>query len=354
MLKFNPQMLIIARDSRGMTQKQLAAAANVAQGSVSKVENGQLEPSVEWIAAFAHALNYPPSFFAATADDRLPVTFFRKQQALPASASKMIRAATAIRRLHIEKLIESVDLPANNVPSVDVRGIQSAAHFARELRIAWRVPHGPIANMTELLEDNGVVVVGVDFSSDYISGLSVYEARGGTPPMMFVSKSVPGDRLRFTLAHELAHMVFHHHAPSPGADCEDEADAFASEFLLPHDQVRGLFPSRLTLADLVQLKLQWGVSMQALLKRAQATGRVSENHATRLWRQISSLGYKKREPVDVAREEPKLMLELVRVHAEDLEYSPAQLSEVLHMNLDEFNAEYGREGRGLRLIKATK
>jgi Zn-dependent peptidase ImmA (M78 family)/transcriptional regulator with XRE-family HTH domain len=354
MTKFNPRMLTIARESRGMTQKRLAELSRVAQGTVSKAEGGLLEPSPEHLESWAQALNYRASVFSSSAEDALPVTFFRKQQALPAMAARLIRAAVALRRIRVERLANSVELPENRVPSVTLGegSLRSVAHVARELRVSWKVPRGPIENLTELLEDNGVVVIPVDFGSDQIVGMSIYERRSGQPPMMFVSKTAPGDRLRFTCAHELCHIVLHHHCPLPPVDCEQEADTFASEFLMPDADIKGQFSPKLSLADLAQLKTHWRVSMSSLLMKAQSLGRISESHATRLWRQMSMMGYRKQEPVQVPREQPGLMAELVRVHLEDLQYTNEQLSSALHMNVEEFLVEYGRESKGLRLIRA--
>jgi Zn-dependent peptidase ImmA (M78 family)/transcriptional regulator with XRE-family HTH domain len=349
-------MLTIARESRGMTQKRLAEISGVVQGTISKVESAQLEPSEDHLRAWANALDYPVTLFSASADDTLPVTFFRKQQALPATTAKIIRAAVALRKIHIEKLINSVELPENRVPSVTL-GRESkrvAADVARELRVAWRVPRGPIPNVTEVLEDNGVLVVPVDFGSDHVTGLSVYESRSGQPPIMFVSKHAAGDRLRFTCAHELAHIVLHHHQPIPPEDSEEEADEFASEFLVPAADLKSQISHRLTLSDLAQLKMHWLVSMQCLLMKAQHTGRISPSHAGRLWRQLSAMGYRKREPVEIPREQPGLLSELVRVHLEELDYSNEQLSAALHLNTNEFLSEYNRNGPSLKLVRPGK
>lgn len=353
MENFNPEMLVIARESRGLTQKRLAELSNIAQGTISKIENAQLSPSREHVGTLARALNFPESLFSLRAVNSLPVTFFRKQQALPATAAKIIRAAVTLHKMRIEQLTRSVELPENRVPSVTLAkgNGRTAAAVARELRIAWQVPRGPILNLTQLLEDNGVLVVPVDFGADEIFGLSIYEPRSGLPPMMFVSQSAPGDRLRFTVAHELGHMVLHHHCPLPPEECEDEANEFASEFLTPSAEIKGQFGPRLSLHDLVQLKMHWRVSVQSLLTKAQSVGRISDVHAKRLWRQLSAMGYRKNEPVDVPFEPPGLISELVRVHLEELRYSHDQLSASLHMTTNEFLDEYGPRARGLRLVR---
>jgi Zn-dependent peptidase ImmA (M78 family)/transcriptional regulator with XRE-family HTH domain len=352
MKTFNPEMLVIARESRGMTQKRLAELTGITQGTISKIENGQLEPSSEHLSAMARVLRFPENIFALQATNSLPVTFFRKQQALPATAAKIIRAAVALHKIRVEQLARSVELPENRVPSVTLsqKGGRSPSDVARELRIAWRIPHGPIVNLTELLEDNGIIVIPVDFGVDEIFGLSIYEPRAGLPPMMFVSKTAPGDRLRFTVAHELAHMILHHHCPLPPEECEDEANEFAAELLVPAAEVKSQITTRLSLRELVQLKMHWRVSIQCLITRAQSVGRITDSHASRLWRQISAMGYRKQEPVEIPREQPNLLTELVRVHLEDLSYSQEQLSATLYMTPPDFLDEYGSRGRGLRLV----
>ncbi len=155
---------------------------------------------------------------------------------------------------------------------------------------------------------------------------------------MFVNRESPRDRLRFSLAHELGHMVMHT-LPSP--NIEDEADRFAAEFLMPERDIRSDLHD-LTLPRLVLLKRYWRVSMAAILKRAEDIGTITANQARYLWQQMGRAGYRTREPVelDVDGEQPALLQELVRIHQRELGYSRKDMHYLLALNDEELDAIY--------------
>src|SRR5207253_274668 len=136
--------------------------------------------------------------------------------------------------------------------------------IAQLVRSAWMIPMGPVQNMTEAIENAGGIVVRMDFQTRQADALS--EWIPGFPPLFLVNSDpgIPGDRLRLTLAHEVAHAVMHRY---PNPEMEDQANSFAAEFLMPRRQIRASLYN-LTLAKLVQLKRIWKVSMAALIHRA--------------------------------------------------------------------------------------
>jgi Zn-dependent peptidase ImmA (M78 family) len=337
-----------------MTQSDLARESDISQPKISKLENGVVPPTPEEITGIARALRYRESlFFRQDGAATIPVTFFRKKASLPALAAKAIIANTTICVRNVAALVRSVNGPTANVPRVDrVDGRPTPSRIARELRVAWRLPRGPIVDLTQTLEDAGVIVVPTDFGVDGIYGLSIHEHRTGLPPIMFVSAQSSADRVRFTMAHELGHMIMHHHIAIPPEQSEDEADEFASEFLMPAEDIRSQL-SGLNLERLAQLKAHWRVSMQSLVVRAHALEKISPSQYRRWFQTFNRLGYKLQEPVAIRREEPQSIHDLVRVHLEDLKYSEEQVAEMLDLYVEEFREKYQPRRGGLRLIRST-
>jgi transcriptional regulator with XRE-family HTH domain len=64
MSEFNPEMLILARESRGWSQSELGETASIQQGTISKIESGALVPTPEVVAKFAEKLRYPVALFS--------------------------------------------------------------------------------------------------------------------------------------------------------------------------------------------------------------------------------------------------------------------------------------------------
>ena len=108
--------------------------------------------------------------------------------------------------------------------------------------------------------------------------------------------------------------------------------------------IRHHLTSRIELNDLAELKLHWRVSMQSLLIRAGAIGRLTKTQSTRLWKQISFHGYKTREPNAFTLEPHTLLPETIRVHVEDLEFSLENLCTLLRLEAEEVRALYKPDG----------
>lgn len=355
--RFNPKMLELARESRRMTQTALADAAGLGQGTISKIEGGLLDPSPEMVGTIARALAYPTAFFLRAGEP--PARLLPREMAsLPVRDRRAVIAAVKIRCLELEVLLKSVNVPEVTVPRLRLgRDVANPSEAAERVRELWRVRPGPISDMAALLEDHGVLVVVEDFALAGMDGLSQSDSwQSDLPPVIFVNRNSPGDRVRFTMAHELGHHVLHHHEHAVQATetCEDEANEFAAAFLMPERDVRHHFSASLSIEDLSALKGHWRVSMQALLVRARSTGRITSVQATRLWKRLSVLGYRTREPVDVVCEPPTTLRDIIAVYRGSLGYSSEEISTLLCLKPEEFSERYLGERKGLRLLAEWK
>jgi Zn-dependent peptidase ImmA (M78 family) len=213
----------------------------------------------------------------------------------------------------------------------------SPQEVARELRRHWSVSRGPINNLTRLIERHGGIVVHTEFRTGEMDG--VYYPFPEIPPVIFLDRNQTGDRLRFTLAHELGHIVMHQH-PSDPEKVEEETDAFAGEFMMPEQDIRTQL-QRLDLQKLARLKPEWGMSMAALLVRAERIGTISHRKYRSLWTKMGKAGYRKREPaeLDIPKEEPKLESRLIELHLNELGYSVEELAGSVHLNLEDFRSQ---------------
>jgi len=160
------------------------------------------------------------------------------------------------------------------------------------------------------------------------------------PPMIFINKNIPGDRWRFTLAHELAHLVMH---DTPTETMEDEADAFASEFLVPRDEVESQFSrcANIRLQDLANLKPFWKVSMGMLLMKASKLGFIDSNQNRYLWSQMAKMGYKTKEPNEIEREELNNYPNLFKYYSDVLKYSVEDMANTVFIPPLEFESLHG-------------
>lgn len=152
------------------------------------------------------------------------------------------------------------------------------------------MPIGPVRDLTAWIESAGVLVVDQDFSTPRIDGMSQW---AGDHAIILVNSRMPTDRRRLTLAHELGHLVMH--SQHQDEDVEAQANAFAAEFLMPEHVIRPQMRA-LNLGKLLDLKQEWGVSMQALMERAHALGAVSAQERQDFYKRLSRRGWRKQEP----------------------------------------------------------
>lgn len=338
----NPYMVTVGRESRGLSQRMLAEELRVSQGRVSKIEAGLLDVPDDLLDSLARVLDYPRDFFYQEGAPRgvgIAEIFHRKRQNVPKKVLDKVYARMEIRFRHIEALLRATEI-APQIPTLNVEDYNdSPEDIARLVRAMWNLPRGPIRDLTEMLEDQGVVIVSFDFETKKIDAISRWLP--GLPPVIFINQDSPKDRLRLSLAHELGHLIMH---AIPNPDIEDQANRFAAELLLPEYDVRSDLTD-LTIAKLAILKRYWKASMNAILKRAEDIRAIGAGRARSLWMQMAHAGYRTREPVelDVQGERPSLLRELVDTHLHDLGYSPADIRKLMLLNDGELYSFYLRD-----------
>lgn len=360
----NPQMLVLAREARGMTQAELSVKMAVGQGTLSKIETGMLPASDEIFAAISNALDFPRDFFFEPGRPYgLPPFHYRRRKKLSGKALGKIVAEMNIRRIHLSKLLLSFDRKSNGfIPEFDRneylggrKAPTTPEDAARLVRETWMLPRGPVANMVDLLESNGGIVIPCEFGTDLIDAMS--QRIDGLPVLFFVNIHSPADRLRHTLAHELGHMVLHTISVSDDEVMEDEADAFAGAFLLPADEIRPQL-RKFDLRQLANLKSYWKVSMAAIAVRASRLNLITPYQSKMFWIEMSKLGYRKREPNEPPKEHPSLLKQMISFHMKKLGYDIVEMARLLCLLPREFevmyqndNPEYNQSKPFLRLIK---
>jgi len=347
---FNPEILAVARGSRGLSQSVFAKKMRWSQGKASKVEHGLLGISEEEGRQIADILQYPPElFYKADAPCGFGscCLYHRKRLTTPVRTLNRLHDEINIRRMQIGRLLRGIILPHEpNVPRMDIDEYESPEEVARLLRAAWQLPRGPILNLVDAVERAGGLVVLCDLRAPKIDAVS--QRATGLPPILFLDRDKPTDRCRFTLAHEIGHMVMHT-APTPNA--EREADRFASEFLMPEHEVKRDLKG-ITIAKAANLKLKWRVAMQALIRRAKDVGAIGEAKYKSLCVRISQLGYRKNEPNPIKAETPKMLRWVIDLYLRDRGYSIKELSAAMLCLEEEFRRDYLREedGQSFRVI----
>jgi Zn-dependent peptidase ImmA (M78 family)/transcriptional regulator with XRE-family HTH domain len=330
--QINTKMVRLAREARGMTQKELASRLSIEQGTLSKIENDQQGVTSQFLDSLSKELNFPPSFFEQQHDTFSPRTiYYRRLVQIPKKSLYQAEAQMDICRWSISKLLREVEVAGNNMFKWDVEINGTPEECARYIRQYWQIPKGPIAHLTLFAEKNGVI----------ISGFSNVADNG--QPIIFLNQKLPADRMRFTLAHEIGHLVMHfiEQPISKDRDTEKEANAFAAELLAPELEVRHHLV-KLDIRRLRELKRFWKASMHMLLYRAKTLNTIPEHQYRALITKLGYEGYRINEPVEFLHEYPVLAKTIIEMHINQLGYSREEIATMLHMHHDDmamfFNA----------------
>jgi len=340
----------LARKASGLSQRALAEQAGVSATAISKYEKGTLTPSSRVLLALARAVGVRVELFFRTVQVELKEVEYRKHSRLPKKALAAIEAEIreqAERLLELESYLSTRPIPAFELPQglpTQVKALEAIEDVALALRGAWDLGTNPVPVLTDTLEERGILV----FHTAALHGAK-FDGLACTineTPVVVVGRDWPADRQRFTLAHELGHLVLKDRVAGD-LDEEKAANRFAGAFLAPRPKVYkelGNQRSWLEPRELCVLKGAYGLSMQGWIFRARDLGIITRATHRRLIQFLGEHGWRKSEPcANVAAETPLLYEQLV-FHAlgEDL-ISEAKAAELLGMPLAEFHARRNME-----------
>lgn len=354
--RFRGELLLLARQARGFTQPELARAVNIAQAFVSLIEHEQRAPTADVIERFSQSLRFPRSFFYQ--DDPIIGTgigevFHRRRKSLGSKETSQIHAWMNITTFATRRLLRAVEWPSVELQpwSIGVE-VNSEEEAAEALRAKWYVPSGPIQSVCTILDRAGVLSIPTAFPTLEVDAIGQWPS--DLPPLIFANINVPQDRLRFTLMHEIGHLVLHQRSALLEVTdrIELEANRFASAFLMPQREVKPQL-RQLTISRLTQLKRHWRVSMAALIMRAKQLQTITPAEEKSLWTEMSRNGWRKREPasLDVHGEVPGgRYRELLQLHRVDLGYSTKALGAALNLYQEDVHERILLPEPGLRLV----
>lgn len=309
-----------AREALGLSLRDLEARiqAQVSAQAIGKYERDEMMPSSPVLLSLANALDVSPEFLLSRREVALTGIDFRKS---PHASSKEERAVEAAVLDQVERYLELEDLMPGldqqwqrpQDPAFLVNSMEDAEAAADALRNLWRLGVDPIPILAELLEDKGVKVIALDLP-EKVSGSKAMVQRPDQPelPVIVVNQKHNGERQRFTLAHELAHLVLSSDSLSDEL-LEKAADRFAGAFLMAKEMMLRLLGGHRTsisLGELAELKRVFKVSIASLVVRCSQLGVISKALYGRLWGQIKALGWndlQSDEPYKLPPEVPQRM-----------------------------------------------
>jgi Zn-dependent peptidase ImmA (M78 family) len=345
------ERLKIARARAGLSLYDLKEHIDnlVSAQAIGKYERGEMMPSSRVLIALADALGVSERYLVSQNEIRLErVEFRHKKIASRREAAQVEAAALDLleRYLEIEQLLQVASVEWNH-PREGRQPVSSPADAelaAAKLRQHWNLGADSIAvpGLAEFLEEQGIKVVVLDMPGKF-SGLTCWVRRKDAEavPVIVINNRYNGERQRFTLSHELGHLVME--AQPRAVDEECAADRFAGAFLMPPDTIRaevGNHRKSISLGELFALKVLFGAGVAAIVNRLKDLGIIGAG----LYRELCS-GFAKAgwleppygEPSPLPKEEPQRFRRLCfRALAEET-VSEAKAAELLDLSVRELN-----------------
>jgi len=317
-----------ARKAAGFNQRELAKRANVSAMAISKYEREENTPSSGVLIGLAKALGVRSEYFFRQVEVELGQVEYREHEKLPAKEETKVLADVieqAERWIELEEFVPTAwsipfELPANLPKQIEV--LNDIETICTSLRQTWNLGLNPIPDLIDTLESKGVKVFVTRYDGHKkFNGLSTTV---NDSPLIVVGKHWPGDRQRFTLAHELGHLVLKGRlADNLKSKEEVVCNRFAGAFLASEVMVRqalGEHRNWLEPRELEILKNEFGLSMLGWVHRAFDLGIISKKANQSIRRLFRNNGWNLNEPGEnYPIEEPNLFEQTVyRALAEEL------------------------------------
>lgn len=268
----NPDRVELVRMRFGLTKSGFAEALGVDRKSIQRFEAGTHDFPQGCLEKLCDLSGFAPEYFGK-ASPELPNpdgVSFRSLRSLTAARRDMVIAAGGIAFEFDDWIAERYSRPDHDLrPAENL----SPAAAAAQVRAQWGIGQRPIGNAINLLEAHGVRVFSLVEDTRHLDAYSLWR---NDVPYVFLNTTKTTERSRHDAFHELGHLVMHRHTGSKHASAEDEANAFASAFLMPREDLLAETHWDMDLRDLIKKKRRWGVSAASLNYALHKAGRLSD------------------------------------------------------------------------------
>lgn len=335
-----------ARSASGFSMAALGKAVGVSANMIKKYEHNDSLPSSLTLIKLSKALGVRSEYFFRPIQIELKGVEYRKRS----STSKKI-----LNRIHSDVLdqaerwqelanlwpvfpIKKFEQP--NQLLTNIVSLDQVDDFSDALRDKWFLGLNPIPDLIDVLESKGILVIVTDVEKGAkFDGL---QAEVSGQPVVVVSSNWPGDRQRFTLAHELGHLLLHDRL-SPELDEEKACNRFASAFILPKlalYQHLGNKRFNIEARELYLLKHEFGLSMAGCLYRAKDLDVIDSRLHKRTSISFSKKGWRKQEPGEIyPSEKTFLFQQLVYRGLSEGILSESKAAELLGISVMKFHQQ---------------
>ncbi|MHB1464098.1 MAG: helix-turn-helix domain-containing protein [Thermoleophilia bacterium] len=335
------QRLKKLRLAHGFSLDELVAEIGgiVSKQALSNYERDKAKPSPVVLNKLAVA--YGLKSAQIWSEPRIHVQFvaYRKTSSLGKREQEKVESLVTLTledRVRMQELTGFDNKHELPVQKWRINDLEEAEHCASELRNLWDLGIDPIACLTDVFERHFVHVIEISANEkfDGIAAFASDEDESVIAAAVVSRSGLSGERQRLNLAHELGHLVLD---VDSGLDEEKAVFRFAAALLAPAESIYkevGTKRAYIQPEELLLLKRCFGMSVQALVFRLHDLNIINDSYYKQWWIDISRLGWRRHEPMELAPEEPKwLRQNTLRAFSEGL-ISESEASRLLQQRVE--------------------
>lgn len=257
-------------------------------------------PTDDLVEALAFELGVDSSFFCYSLGNQVKEEecHFRKLKTTLVSSRRESAARATLMNKLIESLEGYLELPAVDFPQFEILSLADAEAASVECRKYWKLGDGPIKNMIRVAENAGAIISTFGSISEKIDALSLNRGR----PIIILNTTKSSPRIRMDIGHEMLHIIGHDGIETGDRDTEEQADHFASHFLLPRSALVREYTSRsktrMDWNSIYSIKVKWGISARAVVYRLNQYGMITPSQYRTANIHFSKTGQTKEEFYD--------------------------------------------------------
>lgn len=280
-----------SRIHKGLSLQNVADYVGVSKQMISKYENGETLPNSGKIILLSQLFGQKPDYFFRKSEVEIGEINFRKKSTF---GIKKINALKEEVRLHIENYIyveNTLNLNVNfknpllSFSIGEDKDIVRAASFLKE---KWEIGKDAIYNVIDLLEEKHIKVIEVEEETNKFDGLATIV--DDKYYIVVVNKNFPVERKRFTLLHELGHLLLNIKEFEEKQQ-EKFCNLFASEMLLSSENLLMEFGhkrSQITFEETINIQKKYGISFTAIVYKLGENAVVSKSRIENFYKRINS------------------------------------------------------------------
>ena len=331
--------LKIARLLNNLSLKEAGKLLNMSATAVAKYEKDEIIPDSKKLIEFANAYNVKSyTLLKVYGAPKMKFTSFRKKKRLTGSKLELLKDLIQNEVTKYLEVIQMNDINykvklkkyvCNNLLDAE----KAADEFRKDIKISKKQP---LSDLINILENLGIIIIQIKNNNnlfDDFDGLSEYI--NNTPVIVLLDGIKDGARQRFTIAHELGHLLL-----DINNDVNEEkiCNRFASALLMPKEAVInefGLYRRNISFFELKAFKNEFKVSYTAILYRLKDLNIISEY----LYKQIFSQKIGKNDPNPILPEKSYQFKRLVHNLEANQIISLNKACELLEITVNEYNNE---------------